>query len=107
GSPDPEFLRCRLPVASKTDRPSTGNSETANSETTTDPAPDPTEGHPAEIDLAFRMALARRPGANEAGAGRGRPPPPAERMPRGEAGPQALAQLCLTLFNTNEFLYAE
>jgi len=58
------------------------------------------------------MALARRPGTNEAATCRDLLRRQAERfraggLSRGEAGHQALAQLCLTLFNTNEFLYAE
>ena len=77
-----------------------------------DPALDPTEGLPAEIELAFRMALARRPGANEAATCRDLLHRQAKLfrasgLSRAEAGHQALTQLCLTLFNTNEFLYAE
>ena len=64
------------------------------------------------IDMAFRMALARHPNAqetatcgdllhkqNELGLARG--------LSRGDATHQALAQLCLTLLNTSEFLFAE
>jgi hypothetical protein len=64
------------------------------------------------VRTAFRLALARQPTANElaictrllerqATAGReaGRPAAEADR--------QALVQLCLTLLNTSEFLYAE
>jgi mono/diheme cytochrome c family protein len=77
-----------------------------------DPAPEPTEGLPAEIERAFRMALARRPSANETATCRDLLRRQAELfraggLSQGEAEHQALAQLCLTLFNTNEFLYAE
>jgi len=66
----------------------------------------------ARIDLAFRLTLARLPTERERNVCR-------ELLERqtalwvargtlpNEASHQALAQLCLTLFNTSEFLYAE
>jgi hypothetical protein len=77
-----------------------------------DPAPGLTEGLPTEIERAFRMALARRPGANETATCRELVRRQAELfgaagLSRGEAAHRALTQLCLTLFNTNEFLYVE
>jgi hypothetical protein len=58
------------------------------------------------------MALARRPGANETATCRALVRRQAEffragGLSPGEARHRALAQLCLTLFNTNEFLYVE
>jgi mono/diheme cytochrome c family protein len=69
-------------------------------------------GKQAAIECAFRLALARPPNANEVRAcgtlldnqarlyqSRGDSP--------AACAHQALAQLCLTLFNTSEFLFAE
>ncbi len=64
------------------------------------------------IDRAFRLALVRHPTESERRTCRGL----LERQAhlalaagasREEASRQALGQLCLTLFNTSEFLYAE
>ncbi len=64
------------------------------------------------VRTAFRLALAREPTANEVGictrllerqAAAGRE----GGAPAGEAERQALVQLCQTLLNTSEFLYAE
>ncbi len=64
------------------------------------------------IGLAFRIVLARRPNANETAACRDLLSRQAELFRArgktgGEAAHQALVQLCLTLLNTSEFLYAE
>jgi len=64
------------------------------------------------IGLAFRIVLARRPNANETVACRDLLSRQAELFrargtTRGEAAHRALVQLCLTLLNTSEFLYAE
>jgi hypothetical protein len=79
-----------------------------------DPALKPTEGLPEEIAIewAFRMALVRRPGATEAATCRALLRRQAELFRAGGLSPgdarhQALSQLCLTLLNTNEFLYVE
>jgi hypothetical protein len=67
-----------------------------------------------QVELAFRLALARRPTADESASGQellaqqtGRY---AQADPRGtpdQAAQKALANLCLMLLNTNEFLYIE
>jgi hypothetical protein len=64
------------------------------------------------INRAFRMALARDPNASEVATCAGLLRRQTERglsagMPPGEAARQALVQLCLTLINTSEFLFAE
>jgi hypothetical protein len=75
------------------------------------PSPSSASTEPA-IERAFRMALARRPNPNELEISRDLVHRQAEilragGLPRGEAQHQALVQLCLTLLNTSEFLYAE
>jgi hypothetical protein len=64
------------------------------------------------IELAFRRALARRPSASETATCRDLLRRQgdtflARGLSRGEAAHQAMVQLCLTLLNTNEFLYVE
>jgi hypothetical protein len=70
------------------------------------------ESAEATIERAFGMALARPPNAQEAATCRALLSQQKKRylssgMPPGEAEHQALVQLCLTLFNTSEFLFAE
>jgi mono/diheme cytochrome c family protein len=69
-------------------------------------------GPEPRIGRAFQIVLARRPNANETAACRDLLSRQAELfrvrgMTGGEAAHQALIQLCLTLLNTSEFLYAE
>jgi hypothetical protein len=64
------------------------------------------------IELAFRLALARRPAAVETETcrellRRGEGLFLEQGMSRGNAAHQALVQLCQTLFNTSEFLFVE
>jgi hypothetical protein len=65
-----------------------------------------------ETELAFRMALTRKPNPHEIATCRELLRMQADRYvsngasPR-EAAHQALTQLCLTLYNTSEFLFAE
>jgi hypothetical protein len=65
-----------------------------------------------KIDLAFRIALGRKPALKEQAwstalferqAERHR----ADQIPAEQAADNALVSLCHTLFNTNEFLYLE
>ncbi len=70
------------------------------------PSPEP------RIDLAFRLALVRRPVADERETCRELLDRDERRflesgMGRDAAAHQALVQLCRTLFNTSEFLYVE
>ena len=67
---------------------------------------------PAQIELAFRLALARRPNESELGWCREWLARQTERFLASggdttQARRMALIQLCRTLFNTSEFLYAE
>jgi hypothetical protein len=64
------------------------------------------------IQLAYRLALGRQPSAVEARLcadllSRQAALYKAAKLPVGEAEQKALVQLCHTLFNTSEFLYAE
>jgi hypothetical protein len=64
------------------------------------------------IGTAFRMALVRRPSATEMEICSRLLERQAEvfrkaKLPARQAEHQALVQLCHTLFNTSEFLYAE
>jgi mono/diheme cytochrome c family protein len=65
-----------------------------------------------KIELAFRLALVRRPAADETETcrellRRGERLFLEQGMSRGDAAHQALVQLCQTLFNTSEFLFVE
>jgi mono/diheme cytochrome c family protein len=67
---------------------------------------------PNQIELVFRLALGRRPNANEATwceelLARQTALLQAPGTEAGQAAHQALIQLCRTLLNTSEFLYAE
>jgi mono/diheme cytochrome c family protein len=67
---------------------------------------------PLQIELAFRLALARRPSDSETAWCQELLAQQAELLrasglDSGQAAHQALVQLCRTLFNTSEFLYAE
>ena len=70
----------------------------------------PVAGDP--VELAFRLALARRPSPAEIATCRTLLANQAQRYrTRGDSlersAHEALIQLCLTLLNTSEFLYAE
>jgi hypothetical protein len=67
---------------------------------------------PVRVEVAFRLALARRPNAQEAGTCADLSAQQAELGLRAGLSPevaahQALVQLCHTLLNTGEFLYVE
>lgn len=67
---------------------------------------------PAQAEVAFRLALARRPNAKEAqwcedALSRQAELLQASGIDAAEATRQALVQFCRTLLNTSEFLYAE
>jgi mono/diheme cytochrome c family protein len=67
---------------------------------------------PAQVELAFRLALARRPDDNETAwcqqvLAQQAQLLLASGLDSRQAAHQALVQLCRTLFNTSEFLYAE
>ena len=60
-----------------------------------------------KIDLAFRIALGRKPAPKEQAWSRALFERRAERHRAEQAGDNALVSLCHTLLNTNEFLYLE
>ena len=64
------------------------------------------KGAQAQIELAFELALGRLPDPVETQAMR-EFLEASNRSPSGPAGLDALSQMCLVLFNLNEFVYPE